>query len=315
MDARVLTGQAAGWRRLPQGRTPKRPLLNLAVQFGLVWLSVLFFYDICTTWIYDEDRANHLHALLTGAHKPREWLWGMLTPWFPYFFPESAFQGFVSVTASLFCFAVYWRTGSARITLAAMLSLGMVSLINESARQAFAMSIFCLALQIDRSRVRWPLMVATSLIHTVMLGGTAYVLAARWIDRLARHPARWHMFGWSLVASCAIFMVGFRNGRLTETAIAFFAVQMVGVLMLNHYRFGAAELTKFVLACTIASSFFVWTSSGLRGVYLVGVLAPFVLPKTGVMIAFVCLWAYPLAVGETDNFLLVLSHMDDFWWD
>lgn len=273
--------------------------------------AVLYFYHVCTLWIFDEDRPHHLYALITGAHKAREPLWGFIAPYFGYLFPERAFEALVLVSASLFYFAIARLTRSASLTILIMVSLGMIGLINEATRQALGMSIFCLAMTIDRPRIRWPLILATGLIHTVLFGAALYVFGMAVSDRFGRRDLRWDMLGWALLLSCGIFVVGFVAQRLTETAMALFALQMVAVLALNYWKVGAAELTKVVLAFTIASASFVWTPTGLRGVYLVGVLAPFVLRRNGMLIATLCLWVYPILVGDYGTFLLALSHLPD----
>lgn len=270
---------------------------------------ILYFYYVCVELIFDEDRPNHVHGIITGSYKAREPVWGLLGPFFNTFWPDNVFEGLVLTIATVMSVAVFRLTKSLPETIFVMLSLGMISLINESSRQGLAMSFFCLGLTMQTRWARWGLLIASTMIHTVLFGALAFVVSLIVVERYAKGEIRFYIPGLLIAVSLAVLGAAYYADHLTTTAVVFFCVQVMLILLPFIGKFDVKEMSKASITFGIAVAFFSFTSTGLRGVFLLGTLAPFVLPGTGRLIALMFLWVYPLIVGEYENFLLVISHI------
>lgn len=281
---------------------------------------VAYVYYLCGQWVFDEDRPFHTAYLVVDSaeliYKNGEVLWGFIAPYFGKLFPDYPFEAFLLASASIGYVALARLTGSARWALLLMLSLGVIELLNEAARQGFAMMILCLGLTFRQRAIRWPLLLAAGFIHVVTFAGIAY-LAAAWVAaRYRRH--HWlsrHLAVAALAASIAVVGYSFlSDGDLPGSAIALLAFQVVALLWMT--RDGAsAYLTAMVqVTFLFSAAFFLFTSTGIRGVYLFAFLAPFVLGKPGGLLAIAGLWIYPALLMRFDAATAFLPHLFDFWW-
>ena len=280
---------------------------------------VVYVYYLCGQWVFDEDRPFHTAYLTVDSvelmYKNGEVLWGVIAPYFGQLFPDYPFEAFMLTSASIGYVAIARLTGSARWAVLLMLSLGVLELLNDAARQGFAMMLFCLGLTFRHRVVRWPLLVAACFIHIVMLAGLAY-LAAAWI--VARYRNHWlsvHLAAIALAASAAI--IGYSYvlvGDLPGSAVALLAFQVVALLWMTRARADGYLTAMVQVTFLYSAAFFLFTSTGIRGVYLFTFIAPFVLGRLGGRLAVAGLWLYPLVLMRFGAPEAFLPHLFDFWW-
>lgn len=64
----------------------------------------------------------------------------------------------------------------------------------------------------------------------------------------------------------------------------------------------------------VAAAFFVTTSSGIRGVYEVAVVAPFIIRRTGLPLTVGGLLVYPVLLLKFHNLEAIIPHLLDWLW-
>ena len=289
------------------------------MSYALGLTVVAYVYYLCGQWVFDEDRPFHAAYLTVDSaeliYKNGEVLWGIVAPYFGKLFPDYPFEVFLLTSASIGYVALVRLTGSARWALVLMLSLGVLELLNDAARQGFAMMLFCLGLTIRYRAIRWALLIATGFIHIVTFAGIAY-LAAAWVAARYRH--HWlsrHLAVAALAGSVAV--VGYRflsDGDIPGSAVALLALQVVALLWMTRTGAGAYLTAMVQVTFLLSAAFFLFTSTGIRGVYLFAFIAPFVLGRTGGLIAIAGLWVYPLLLMRLDALTAFLPHLFDLWW-
>ena len=106
----------------------------------------------------------------------------------------------------------------------------------------------------------------------------------------------------------------FVNQRFVASALALVAAQAGALFWMSQNHRSNYDTIMVGVAFAIAASFFVGTSTGIRGVYEMAVIAPFIIGRAGLSLTIAGLRLYPIMILKFYNLEAFGPHLLDFLW-
>lgn len=284
-------------------------LLVYFIFHSLCFSFIIYLYYQCGLWIVDEDRPFHTNYLVYGGFKNGEFIWGAIAPYFGLLFPDYPFEAFIIFTASTGYIAIARLTKSAIFPTIILSSAGAIELINESSRQAFAMMLFCLALTIQKKQFKYLFLTTTCFIHIIMLASLLHVALVTAFNKYKHLTIVKDYLSFLQFSSAGFVMYTVIFGGGAETALLLIIIQAICFAYLKLKKKSTTVIVATNLLFSFSAMFFLFTSAGIRGAFLFGMIAPYFGRDIGMWVAFLILWVYPIVLGRIDNVVAILPHI------
>lgn len=292
-------------------RVHRDPLARLSTNVaGLaLWALLLFalwtWNDYLGLTVLSDDRQFHTLSLVYGLHNPTEPLWGYLAPLIGQTFPEEPFEAASLLTVLLLVAGMAlngWRLWA--IVLLAF-SPGVTYFLTNALRQGLALGLLLTLIGLTRSRRRpfaspWVIVLAASpviFVHNAIAIAVVFILWMRWLALHAQQGRSSQKLQMLLaVGSVGVLGFGFARGGVGGTAMALFTAQALMLFGSFFLRSLRRPVVPLLAACVMAiAAGFLFTTTGLRVVTMISLLAPVVMRGRWAMAAPILgCWAYPL---------------------
>lgn len=288
----LLTAGRTGEQRQLQRVFLTLPAVALVIYGMSAWIAYL------NAAAFSEDRIFHTLALLYGEHHKSEPLWGLLAPAIGALFPEYPFEAASTITLALLAVGLRlhdYRRGQWLVYLLLVFSPGVAYLLTNALRQGMAFGVFLVLLAFFRRNAAhpgassyrlWAVLLwalPASLIHNAVAVAATYLLVSLW---LVAHVNRGRSSQMWQIAIALLSIAFAAVGRVGGTAAVVLALQLgmlVGSFLVPKLRDRSVPLLALYLSAVIAG--FCLTSTGLRVVIMISLLAPVVMPQRGKYLA------------------------------
>jgi hypothetical protein len=260
-----------------------------------------------TKAVFTSDRWNYVRHHLHGASDAMastEPLWRIIAPAIGDAFPSYMFEAASLITLGLVLLGMRLNRYPWPLVVVLAFSPGVTYFLTGALRQGFALGVFMVLLPFLKRRsrdgqlvLRWWIVVAAAipavLIHNSTVIAAAFLLACLFIHQFSRSPGMSQRF--QLVIAVPSLVLVLATTEPTETAMAAVLLQLallVGSFLWGPLRAPWMPMLSLFLALTAAG--FLLTTTGVRVLLMIGLLAPLVMPRIGKWLAILGCVIYPL---------------------